>query len=185
MIKWIIIWNLFKKKKFQVSVNVDSKFRNYTIYTYYTNCDKFSKYLLDLSKITHAFTIGVFERLADQKTLANYGRFRNNSNLNDHFFQIYSYLSQRILHRENFVSKLWSSREVRRKRNNRDSRRVKNIWGLERSRRKQTGRSFVLVLYIVVFFFVLRNNDVSESVRCDQSHSWSRRLQRRWVDYFK
>ena len=103
----------------------------------------------------------------------------------DHFFQIYSYLSQRILHRENFVSKLWSSREVRRKRNNRDSRRVKNIWGLERSRRKQTGRSFVLVLYIVVFFFVLRNNDVSESVRCDQSHSWSRRLQRRWVNYFK
>ncbi len=36
-------------------------------------CDKRSKYLLELSKITHAFTTNIFARLADQKTLANYG----------------------------------------------------------------------------------------------------------------
>lgn len=41
-------------------------------YTYYTRSDKFPKYLLELSKLTHSFTINIFARLADQKTLANY-----------------------------------------------------------------------------------------------------------------
>ncbi len=59
-----------KKKKFEIFINIDANFRKYV---YYTNCEKFSKYLLDLSKATHSFTISVFERLANQKTLANYG----------------------------------------------------------------------------------------------------------------
>jgi len=52
-----------------VVISIDSKFRRYT---YYTHSERFSKYLLDLSKVTHAFTVNVFERLADQKGMANY-----------------------------------------------------------------------------------------------------------------
>lgn len=44
-------------------------------YVYYTANDRLSKYLLELSKQTHAFTINVFARLANQKQLSNYGIF--------------------------------------------------------------------------------------------------------------
>jgi hypothetical protein len=71
--EWPSITKLISdKKKFEITINVDTKSRRYV---YYTKSEKFSKYLLDLSKITHAFTANIFARMASQRTLANYGRF--------------------------------------------------------------------------------------------------------------
>lgn len=60
------------RKKFEVTINVDTKLIRYA---YYTICERFTKYLLELSKSTHSFTVNIFERLADQKTLANYSNY--------------------------------------------------------------------------------------------------------------
>jgi hypothetical protein len=46
-------------------------------YTYYTNDEKFSKYLLAMAKLTHEFSANIFARLASQKTLAHYGQLMN------------------------------------------------------------------------------------------------------------
>jgi len=48
-------------------------------YTYYTNEEKFSKYLLTMAKLTHEFSSNIFARLASQKTLAHYGSLFNAS----------------------------------------------------------------------------------------------------------
>jgi hypothetical protein len=70
--EWPSITKLISdKKKFEITINVDTKSRRYV---YYTKSEKFSKYLLDLSKITHAFTANIFARMASQRTLANYGK---------------------------------------------------------------------------------------------------------------
>ena len=71
--EWPSITKLISdKKKFEITINADSKSRRYV---YYTKSEKFSKYILDLSKTTHAFTSNIFARLASQRTLANYGSF--------------------------------------------------------------------------------------------------------------
>jgi hypothetical protein len=44
------------------------------MYKYYTSCEKFSKYLLEMCRLTHAFSNNIFSRLADHRALANYGK---------------------------------------------------------------------------------------------------------------
>lgn len=63
--------NFFKKKKIEITLNLDSKTRR--TYSYYTNCERKSKFFDELCKMTHEFTVNIFSRLADKKTLANYG----------------------------------------------------------------------------------------------------------------